>query len=201
MAGETRQKIVEATERLVKVRGLSRVTTKEIAREVGLSEGALYRHFEHKEEVFFAIIAQHLPEFLKAFETHLPGTGKVEENLSAIVLAGMDYFAELIPLTAFFLTDTELLERYRAKMREVTTRSHGGPQKVEDLLTSYLDEEKQLGRIQSPVPARDLAILLLGACFQRTYLVQLMGRAPSGQTREQFVAELIRGITGASPAS
>ena len=57
MAGETRQKILDATQKLIQLRGLSRVTTKEIARETGLSEGALYRHFEHKEEVFFAIIA------------------------------------------------------------------------------------------------------------------------------------------------
>lgn len=52
MQGETRQKILEATEHLVQLKGLTRVTTKEIARETGLSEGALYRHFEHKEEVF-----------------------------------------------------------------------------------------------------------------------------------------------------
>src|SRR5579883_2746924 len=175
MAGETRQKIIEATERLARVRGLSRVTTKEIAREVGLSEGALYRHFEHKEEVFFAILAQHLPKFLAAFEAHLPGTGDVEENLQAIVLAGMDYFAELIPMTAFFLTDSELLERYRARMSEVHAHAHGGPQQIEDLLSTYLDEEKQLGRIQSPLASRTMVILLLGACFQYTYLLQLMG--------------------------
>src|SRR5258708_28878771 len=103
MAGETRQKIVEATERLIKMKGLARVTTKEIAREVGLSEGALYRHFEHKEEAVFAIITQHLPTFLTAFETHLPGTAYIGCNLTAIRLAGMDYFGDLIPLSASFL--------------------------------------------------------------------------------------------------
>ncbi|MGZ3678832.1 MAG: helix-turn-helix domain-containing protein, partial [Ktedonobacterales bacterium] len=54
VAGETRQKILEVTERLIQMRGLGRVTTREIARETGLSEGALYRHFEHKEEIFMA---------------------------------------------------------------------------------------------------------------------------------------------------
>src|SRR5205809_7835272 len=50
MAGETRQKILDATEKLLLLKGLARVTTKEIARETGLAEGALYRHFEHKKE-------------------------------------------------------------------------------------------------------------------------------------------------------
>jgi AcrR family transcriptional regulator len=195
MAGETRQKIMEATERLLKLKGLARVTTKEIARETGLSEGALYRHFEHKEEVFFAIIAQHLPTFLSTFETHLPGTADIQSNLTAIALAAMDYFGELIPMSASFLADTELLAQYRQKMSQVAAGPvAGGPQKIEDLLATYLDEEKQLGRIQSPVAPRDMAILLLGACFQYTYLYRLMGNPPSGKTREQFLEELIPGL-------
>ena len=126
MAGETRQKIVEATERLIKLKGLARVTTKEIAREIGLSEGALYRHFDHKEEIFFVIIAQHLPTFLSVFETHLPGTADVESNLTAIILAGMDYFGELIPDERLFLADTELLAQYRQKMSQVAAGPVGG---------------------------------------------------------------------------
>src|SRR6266568_3726220 len=117
MAGETRQKILDATQKLIQLKGLSRVTTKEIARETGLSEGALYRHFEHKEEVFFAIIAQHLPTLLGSFGTHLPGTADVQTNLKAIMLAAMDYFGKLIPMSASFLADTELLAQYHKKTR------------------------------------------------------------------------------------
>src|SRR6058998_538193 len=73
MAGETRQKIMEAVERLVQLKGLIRVTTKDIARETGLSEGALYRHFNHKEEIFFALMARHLPAFHEAFQAHQAG--------------------------------------------------------------------------------------------------------------------------------
>jgi AcrR family transcriptional regulator len=174
------------------LKGLARVTTKEIAQETGLSEGALYRHFEHKEEVFFAIIAQRLPDFLSAFETHLPGTADIQSNLTAIALAAMDYFAELIPMSASFLADTELLAQYRQKMSQVAAEPiAGGPQKIEDLLATYLDEEKQLGRIQSRIGSREMAILLSGACFQYTYLSQLMGNLPFDKTQEQFVEELL----------
>jgi AcrR family transcriptional regulator len=202
MAGETRQKIVEATERLIKLRGLARVTTKEIAREIGLSEGALYRHFDHKEEIFFAIIAQHLPTFLSAFETHLPGTADIESNLTAIVLAGMDYFGELIPMSASFLADTELLAQYRQKMSRVAAGPvGGGPQNIEDLLATYLEEEKQLGRIQSHIASRSIAILLLGACFQWTYHSQMLGQPHLGQTREQFLGELIPALISGPQSS
>ena len=67
MAGETRQKILDAAEKLLLLKGMARVTTKEIARETGLSEGALYRHFDHKEEIFFALMARHLPVLCVVF--------------------------------------------------------------------------------------------------------------------------------------
>ena len=130
MAGETRQKILDATQKLIQLRGLSRVTTKEIARETGLSEGALYRHFEHKEEVFFAIIAQHLPTLLGSFGTHLPGTADIQTNLKAIMLAAMDYFGKLIPMSASFLADTKLLAQYRKKLSQIAEGPiAGGPKK------------------------------------------------------------------------
>lgn len=197
MAGETRRKIIEATERLIKMKGLARVTTKEIARETGLSEGALYRHFEHKEEVFFAIIAQHLPAFLGAFETHLPGTADVQSNLQVIMLAAMDYFDKLIPMSASFLADTELLEQYRVKLGQVvaaTGAADPGPEKLEELLATYLDEEKQLGRLPAQTASREIAILLLGGCFQFAYLHHLRGKTPGGKSRALFVEELIRGL-------
>lgn len=195
MAGETRQKIIEATERLIQMKGLARVTTKEIARETGLSEGALYRHFEHKEEVFFAIIAQNLPTFLDAFQTHLPGTADVRSNLKVIALAAMDYFGKLVPMSASFLADAELLAQYRARMSLIAAGpAAGGPQKIEDLLATYLAEEKQLGRIPAQIACREIAILLLGACFQFTYLHQLMGDTPFRKPGEQFVEELIGGL-------
>ena len=67
MQGGTQQQILEAVERLIHSKGLARVTTKEIARATGLSEGALYRHFDHKEEVFFAILIKNLFSFIDTF--------------------------------------------------------------------------------------------------------------------------------------
>lgn len=96
----------------------------------------MYRHFEHKEEVFFAIIARYLPTFLHAFEMHLPGTAHIEDNLMAIALAGMEYFGELIPMSASFLADTELLAQYRQKMS-----AELGMQRTTEKVTCFCNEE------------------------------------------------------------
>jgi len=57
----------------------------------------------------------------------------------AIALAAMDYFGELIPMSASFLADAELLAQYRQKMSQVAAEPvAGGPQKIEELLPGLL---------------------------------------------------------------
>ena len=191
MAGETRQKILDAAEKLILLRGLARVTTKEIARAIGLSEGALYRHFDHKEEIFFALMEKHLPVYLDAFQTHPAGTGMLSENLAAIALATIRYYEQLLPMGASFLADSELLEQFRATLRPLNV----GPQSVFEQVAAYIEEEQQLGRIGQQVPALSIAILLLGPCFQWVFIRQFLGYDPFNKTDQQFAEDLVQGLT------
>jgi AcrR family transcriptional regulator len=190
MPEETRQKILEATARLLQMKGLARVTTKKIARETGLSEGALYRHFEHKEEVLFAVVTKHLPTFLEIFQTHVAGTGSVSENLDAIALAAIQYYGQLIPLSASFFADTELLAHYQAALCQI----NGGPQRFFEVVAASIAEEQALGRIEKHVPALNIAILLLGLCFQWVFNRQFLGSDPFHKTEQQFAEELVQGL-------
>ncbi len=191
MAGETRQKILDAAEKLILLKGLARVTTKEIAREIGLSEGALYRHFDHKEEIFFALMAKHLPAFHETFQVHQAGTGTPSENLAAIARAALHYYDQIVPMGASFLADTELLAQFRATIRPLGI----GPQNVFELIAAYIEEEQQLGRIGRQVSALNIAILLLGPCFQWIFNRRFLGADPFNKTEQQFAEELVQGLT------
>ncbi len=69
--GETRRmQIVQAALRIIGSRGVGALTTAAIAKEVGISEANLYRHFENKEEILNAMTEQ-------------IGAG-LEENLRAV---------------------------------------------------------------------------------------------------------------------
>lgn len=188
--GETRHKILEAAEKLLLLKGSAHMTTKEIAREVGLSESALYRHFDHKEEIFFALMAKHLPAFHEAFQTHQAGTATVRENLVALVLAAVHYYEQLLPMGVSFLADKELLAQFRA-----TTQPLGmGPHNVFERLAAYLEEEQQLGRLGQHLSALTIATLLLGPCFQRVFNRQFIGFDPLYQTEQQFAEEVVQGL-------
>jgi AcrR family transcriptional regulator len=170
---------------------MARVTTKEIARETGLSEGALYRHFDHKEEIFFAVMGKHLPALFDAFQTHQAGTGTPSENLAAIARAALHYYEQIVPMGASFLADTELLAQFRATLRPLGI----GPQNVFELVAAYIEEEQQLGRIGRQVSALTIAILLLGPCFQWVFNRHFLGADPFHKTEQQFAEELVQGLT------
>ena len=92
MSAETRQQILDACDKLIQSLGLARVTTKELARETGLSEGALYRHFEHKQDIFLAVFEKHVRMLVHVLSEYVAGRGAVEQNLREIALAILRYY-------------------------------------------------------------------------------------------------------------
>lgn len=57
---ETRQRILEAATNVFARRGYGQATVSEIAAEAGISMGALYHHFPSKEDLYRALLDDHL---------------------------------------------------------------------------------------------------------------------------------------------
>ena len=60
---DTRDRIEQAAVRLFVEKGVAETTVRDIARAVGLSEGALYRHFESKDELVWKAFERHYVAF------------------------------------------------------------------------------------------------------------------------------------------
>ena len=61
-ARETRTKILDAARKVFGDRGFGQATIEEIAGAAGVSNGALYHHFATKQELFKAILTDHISE-------------------------------------------------------------------------------------------------------------------------------------------
>ena len=53
-----RHQIVQTTRRIVATQGMVYFTIQELAKEVGVSEGAIYRHFKSKDEILLVLIQE-----------------------------------------------------------------------------------------------------------------------------------------------
>jgi len=71
-----RVEILRAARKLMNARGLSGVTTRQIAQEVGCSEGALYVHFDGRLELLLTMLEESLPDMLRPLQTLSESVGR-----------------------------------------------------------------------------------------------------------------------------
>ena len=193
----TRERMIEAAEKVMRERGLARSTTREIAREAGFSEGALYKHFDSKEELFLHVLAERLPSFV-ALSKELPGrvgVGTVEETLGEVARTSLAFFARGVPMFASIFSEPALLSRHTQEIR----RRGGGPHRANEAVAAYLRAEQRLGRVREDADPEAAAAMLLGACFQRAFLRQFLAEEADPAEEEGFardvVETLMRGLS------
>jgi AcrR family transcriptional regulator len=194
----TRERILEAAERVMREKGLAGSTTKEIAREAGYSEGTLYKHFESKEELFLYVLKERLPAFVGLVKD-LPnraGRETVQEVLGQVATAALAFYGESVPISASIFSEPGLLARHR---QEVRSRD-AGPQKANESVAAYLEAERRLGRVREDADPEAAAAALLGACFQRAFFRNFLGQEEvpakaDGRFVEDVVQALMRGLS------
>jgi len=190
----TRERMIEAAEKVMRERGLARSTTREIAREAGFSEGALYKHFDSKEELFLHVLAERLPSFV-ALSKELPGrvgVGTVEETLGEVARTSLAFFARGVPMFASIFSEPALLSRHTQEIR----RRGGGPHRANEAVAAYLRAEQRLGRVREDADPEAAAAMLLGACFQRAFLRQFLAEEADPAEEEGFARDVVGTLMG-----
>ena len=181
--------MVEAAEKVMRERGLARSTTREIAREAGFSEGALYKHFDSKEDLFLHVLVERLPSFV-ALSKELPGrvgVGTVEETLGEVARSSLAFFARGVPIFASIFSEPALLSRHTQEIR----RRGGGPHRANEAVAAYLRAERDLGRVRKDADPEAAAAMLLGACFQRAFLRQFLAEEFDPTEEESFARDVV----------
>lgn len=193
--GHLREHLVEATERLLAEPRARRLTTREIARAAGVSDGVLYNYFADKDELVLAALVRRFARLVEHFHADLPepGTRTVEQNLRSLAEAALELHLGTLPLVASLVSEPALLRRF---LVEIHRKSLGGPQIVGPA-ASYLEAERAAGRV-APVDVDAAADLLVGAIAMRAFTT-LIG-AKRGDVVERvpaLVATLVRGLAPA----
>lgn len=160
----TRERILDAAADILRARGVVHATTKEIARATGVSEPTLYKYFGDKERLLLAVLEERVPGPSRV--PVRPGEGDVEENLTELAHAALDFYQRSLPMLGALLADPERM----AAHREAMNRHGGGPEKAVAGFAAYLRAERDLGRIAEDADPDAAAALLIGACFQEAFL-------------------------------
>lgn len=75
----TKERIVEEAMKLFAVQGFEAVSVRAIAKEVGIGNSALYKHYASKQAIFDAIVEQLKEHFSTQAKQHMPKGDSLEE--------------------------------------------------------------------------------------------------------------------------
>ncbi|MCO6005808.1 TetR/AcrR family transcriptional regulator [Actinoallomurus purpureus] len=160
----TRDRILDAAAGLMRERGVTRTTTKEIAKAAGLSEAALYKHFTDKTELLLHVLRERMPGFARVDAR--PGDGSVAGTIAELTRATLDFYLQTLPMLGSLLAEPQLM----AAQREAMRKYGAGPEHVVRRFADYLRAERDLGRIAADADPDAAGALLAGACFQQAFL-------------------------------
>jgi AcrR family transcriptional regulator len=210
VGARTRQRILEASERLMRTIGLARVTTKEIARAADCSEATLYKYFTSKEELFVAVLEERLPSLgsliaeltaaagepaTAAPDAADPGTADPDATDPGTAAPGTPAHSRTteqaladIALKAaqFYESSVPLASSLFAEPALLQRHVEGlrpldaGPHRPVEALADYLRAEQARGRVRPGTDPDAAAVLLLGACYQRAFLRLFLGESAAG---------------------
>ncbi len=162
---ERRAQIAEACMKLIGEQGLRAFTVAQIAQEVGIKDGSIFRHFKNKEEIVDAA--------LDRLEEILAGTiPEPEEN-------------PLVRLSTFFLNRVSAVVNQpgvRALVLSDDLIHAGGPlvhervmtmrRKAQEFLASCLHEAAEQDLIRQDIDIDDVVILLHGSVMSLVFLAK-----------------------------
>jgi len=153
-----RARIVQAARAVFGQRGYHGATIVEIAREAGLSNGAVYYNFANKEDLFFALLEEWRTELIHDLASALPRPGSAEPGRSfqdelSHVIGTLERQREWRLLLFDFVTYAARNPRFRARFA-------AGRQNFKHALAGVLAERIAAHHLQPVAPPDQLAILV-----------------------------------------
>ena len=154
-----RQKdIIDVSIKIIAKKGIQHLTIKNISKSLGISEPAIYRHFECKLDILLAILLNFKIKMQNSID-HIQALGK--SPVEQIEVMFFSHFKEFVnnPALAAVIFSEEIFQNDKRLAREVKSimkLSH-------DFITSLIQEGQQSHMIRNDIPQEQLSLIILGA--------------------------------------
>lgn len=106
-SSEFRQRqIVEAARRIIATKGTDALTVREIANEVGISDGNIYRHFKTKRDILLLLIEDIERTLLEAIGQAAQDKREPVESLKNVLKAHLSYVEQRRGISLIVISET-----------------------------------------------------------------------------------------------
>ncbi len=182
---ETRQReIIEATLELLAESGTQNLTTAHIAERVGISEAALYRHFDGKFDIIGSSI-KFVGKRMRSELSEIPEEKSAKEKLKMVFFRHLEYIgnhpgnARLLFSDDIHFDDPELRKLLRGIVKG-----------RKSFIREIIEEGQQQGAIKPGMDPEGVALMFIGLIQSRVLLWSLSGRGSSLTRNSQKLWEV-----------
>jgi AcrR family transcriptional regulator len=158
MLTERQSEIVNVAMKILVEKGMQNLTVRNVATEVGVSEAAIYRHFESKHDLLVKLLTKLQNLILPIFQSSKTPILDLEDELKELIgsifsqIEEKPAFAIFVFTEEVFHVDAQLRPLLKEMLFEMIVQ-------LEQLITKYQEKKK----CRADISARHLANLLLGS--------------------------------------
>lgn len=175
-SSEVRQvELTDAALRIIATKGISALTTRGLAAEVGLSSGAIFRHFASLDALLEAVVAR-VETVLDA--TYPPRTLPPAERLERFIEARSTAVGNNLGILRLVVSEQFLL----ALPKGGSKRLSACVESTRAFIVECLREGQASGAVRGDLPADTLAVIVMGTA-QRLALSPFKPREREAETR------------------
>ncbi len=157
MQTERQKEILESALNLISTKGMQGLTIKNLAKSIGVTEPAIYRHYENKMEILVSILDLFKINTYHIYEKELKGDFSAIEKIEHLFKRHFAAFSESPALVSvifaeeIFRGEPSLTE----KISDLIERNHSA-------ISAIIAEGQANGEIRTDIDPKHLAILILG---------------------------------------
>ncbi len=158
MQTERQQEIITTALDLINEKGIQGLTIKNLSKKLGITEPAIYRHFENKIQILTALLDLLKRNTTGIFESELNSDEPSVRKIERLFEKHFKSFAEM-PSLASVVFSEEIFRNEKkliSKISEVIEHNN-------QTLLSILREGQQRNQIRTDIDANHLAIFIMGA--------------------------------------
>lgn len=190
-----RRKIIEALFELMKVKNFHRITTAEIARTAGVTEGLIYKYFEDKTDLLYQVLHLHFAEFnnevLEKLKSERSSIGKLE----TVIRASLESYSSNRVFARMLLLEVRSLPSYFESDAYEMVRVYAAT------ILDIINEGVQSGEIRPDIDPYVLRKMLIGGIEHACLGEIIFGRdLDVEKTTEAMTQILLHGVRDHEPS-
>lgn len=181
-----REEILKATLDVLRLRGIARLTTREVAERAGVSEGSIFYHFVDRPGLLKAVFENSLDGM-----KNLTGAVFVDDDIRATLKAFTDVVADFLDSGL----DVLIAAQSDADLREVVISfladNDYGPHRGIGGMGHYFAQQQKAGAIRDDIDPKVISYLVVSDAFQRAAQPKLFGHRKGVPGQEAFFTALM----------